>query len=84
VTELPAGFRAWATPPAPPPAGPVPDALAARGLPRDAGLDVLLAHERQQALRAAYRRVTRLSRGSTRGSWAQAASLLHRMIGGEP
>lgn len=58
-------------------------ALVARGLPPDAGLDVLLTHERVSALTGAYnllhwREQRRASQGT--GSWGRAASVLARLI----
>lgn len=59
TAELPAGFRAWATPPevVPVVVDEVARALVERGLPSDAGLGALLAHERRAALGRVYARL---------------------------
>lgn len=84
----PPGWPAWAAAPVSPPPPALPDgeverALVERGLPPEAGLQALITYERLQALRTVHRRLQRLALGSTRGSWSQAASLLHRMVGGD-
>lgn len=60
-------------------ADPVATALAERGLPRDAGLDALLAEVRRRTLAEVHRNLTRAAAGKSRGSFERAASTVSRM-----
>lgn len=65
-------------------ADPVGIALGQLGLNPEGGLPLLLAEVRRQTLHEVYEALSAKGRGHTRGSWQQAASLIHRRQIAEP